>query len=172
MRFLPSQEWSTCVRELLGIFGIVVSALLADCRRPRRIVRRQMPKYAHTLPSATIPPAKYAPDSNSPGRPFLRRQESIQTFAAKGGVIKAAMPPCKRIDSCFRRNGLLVYGGLWGILANCGTRYCEIPAFAGMVLWGTGNRRRILALLLSALSPPLRRRLWRQMFAGFLLSQE
>ena len=33
-------------------------------------------------------------------------------------------------------------GGLWGICRYLYALHCEIPAFAGMVLWGNGNRGR------------------------------
>ena len=40
-----------------------------------------------------------------------------------------------------------------GESANCGTRHCEIPASAGMVLWGTGMYRQKHARLLPAQLP-------------------
>ena len=49
-------------------------------------------------------------------------------------------------DSCLRRNGLWVDGGLLVILAIVHIRYCEIPAYAGMVHGVTGVFVWILAL--------------------------
>ena len=61
VRFLPSQEWSAWGRGIVGDFWHCAGDNLADSAIRRR-QRTTIPKYAHTLPS--------------PGRPFLRRQES------------------------------------------------------------------------------------------------
>ena len=59
----------------------------------------------------------FAADSPSPGRPFLRRQESHR----------------------HGRHRRLNYAAV-------GAHNCEIPAYAGMVCGGTGNRGRILPI--------------------------
>ena len=117
------------------------------------------PKSTHTSVRPQFS-AQYAHDSHSPGRPFLRRQESHSVMRATITKNPPHTPVHPTDHSCEGRNLTIVCRQrrrLLGGMANCGTRHCEIPAYAGMVYLYTGIRGRILALsphrIVAALPP-------------------
>ena len=148
-RFLPTQEWSSGGREYI-----------AKNTPPNVHRRRQMS-------TAAAPNAKITPDSHSPHRPFLRRQESHSAVHTNIGKFPTNLRPpedhsCEGrnlIATCRQRRRILGGGrGNGDNSANCGTRQCEIPAFAGMVSGETGVYRQKYARLLPAQlskSPPI-----------------
>ena len=77
LRFLPTQEWSTCVRTIVDEYGVVCIHNTVRFLLPQEwsVEERQNP---HTLPS--------------PRRPFLRRQESHSVVPAAIGK----NPPFRR----------------------------------------------------------------------------
>ena len=87
------------------------------------------------------------PDSHSPHRPFLRKQESHSAVHTNIGKFPTNLRPpedhsCEGrnlIATCRQRRRILGGGrGNADNSVNCGTRHCEIPAYAGMVFRGTG----------------------------------
>ena len=118
VRFLPTQEWSRGKREC-------IAKNTPDCcphncqNRPRF----PFPPQDHSCEGRNLTVQCIQISANPPQSPVPHK-----TIPAKAGIYFKHVPPTA---ASLRRTG----NG--DNSANCGTRHCEIPAYAGMVCGGT-----------------------------------
>ena len=135
VRFLPTQEWSRGKREC-------IAKNTPDCcphncqNRPRF----PFPPQDHSCEGRNLTVQCIQISANPPQSPVPHK-----TIPAKAGIYFKHVPPTA---ASLRRTG----NG--DNSANCGTRHCEIPAYAGMVFRGTEVYRQKIRPQMSTTAAP------------------